>query len=157
MILNGQSSQLSNVLSGLPQGTVLGPLLFQCYINDLPNHLTTRVKLYAEDVLLYSPVSTVADCQNLQEDLDRLVQWAETWQMNFNLTKCEMIRITNKIYPVCYAYKMKDHCLNEVSHTKYQGVFIDKGLTWSKHTSYITSKANQALAFLRRNLMSSTS
>ena len=96
----------------------------------------------------YSPVSTIADCQNLQEDLDRLVQWADTWQMNFNLTKCEMIRITNRIYPVCYTYKMKDHCLNEVSHTKYLGVFIDKGLTWSKHTSYITSKANQALAFL---------
>ena len=77
MILNGQSSQLSNVLSGVPQGTVLGPLLFLCYINNLPNHLTS------DDVLLYSPVSTLADCQNLQEDLDRLVQWADTWQMNF--------------------------------------------------------------------------
>ena len=91
MILNGQSSQLSNVVSGVPQGTVLGSLLFLCYINNLPNHLTTRVKLYADNALLYSPVSTIADCQNLQEDLDRLVQWADTWQMNFNLAKCEMI------------------------------------------------------------------
>ena len=152
VILNGQSSQLSNILSGVPQGTVLGPLLFLCYINDLPNHLTSRVKLHADDVLLYSPVSTIADCQNLQEDLDRLVQWADTWQMNFNITKCEMIRITNRIYPVCYTYKMKDHCLNEVFHTKYLGVVIDKGLTWSKHTSYITSKANQALAFCKEIL-----
>ena len=61
-------------VSGVLQGTVLGPLLFLCYINDLPNHLTTRVKLYVDDVLLDSLVSTLADCQNLQEDLDRLVQ-----------------------------------------------------------------------------------
>ena len=99
VILNGHSSQLSNVLSGVPQGTVLGPLLFLCYINDLPNNVTSRVKLYADDVLLYSPVSSTTDCQNLQKDLERLVQWAYRWQMNFNLTKCEMIRITNRINP----------------------------------------------------------
>ena len=102
MILNGRSSQLSNVLSGVPQGTVLGPLLFLCYINDLPENITSRVKLYADDVLLYSPVSTTTDCQNLQKDLKRLVQWADRWQMNFNFTKCEMIRITNRINAVYY-------------------------------------------------------
>ena len=76
------SSQMSNVLSGVPQGTVLGPLLFLCYINDLPNDVTSRVKLYADDVLLYTPaVNTIVDCQSLQEDLDRLVQWADRWQI----------------------------------------------------------------------------
>ena len=55
----------------------------------------------------YSPVSTIADCQNLQEDLDRLVQWAKTWQMNFNLTKCEMIQITNRIYQSAIHTKCK--------------------------------------------------
>ena len=87
MIFNGQSSQMSNVLSGVPQGTVLGPLLLLCYINNLPNNVTSRVKLYADDVLLYTPVNTIVDCQSLQEDLDRLVQWADRWQMNFNFTK----------------------------------------------------------------------
>ena len=54
-----------------------------------------------------------------------------------NFTKCEMIRIMNRINPVYYTYRIKkDHCLNEVSHTKYLGVFTDKGLTWSKHTGY---------------------
>ena len=154
VILNGRSSQLSNVLSGVPQGTVLGPLLFLCYINDLPKNITSRVKLYADDVLLYSPVTTTTDCQSLQKDLERLVQWADKWQMSFNLTKCEMIRITNRRNPVYYTYKIKDHCLNEVLHTKYLGVFIDKELTWSKHIDYIASKANQALAFLQRNLIS---
>ena len=119
----------------------------------MSKNITSRVKLYADDVLLYSPVSTTTDCQNLQKDLERLAQWADRWQMNFNLTKCEMIRITNRTNPVYYTYKIKDHCLNEVPHTKYLGVFIDKGLTWSKHIDYIASKANQALAFLQRNLI----
>ena len=101
VILNGQ---LSNVLSVVPQGTVLGSLLFLCYINDLPNNVISRVKLYADDVLLYSPVSTITDCHNLQKHLERLVQWADRWQMNFNLPKCEMIRITNRINLVFYIY-----------------------------------------------------
>ena len=84
VVLNGQSSRPSNVLSGVPQGTVLGPLLFLCYINDLPKIFTSKVKLYADDVLLYSSIRTITDCQNLQDDLSRLVQWADRWQMSFN-------------------------------------------------------------------------
>ena len=81
LILNGQSSQLSNVLLEVPKRTILGPLLFLCYINNLQNNVTSRVKLYADDVLLYLPVSNTTDCQNLQKDLERLVQWAVRWQM----------------------------------------------------------------------------
>ena len=102
---------------------VLGPFL---YINDLCNNVASKVKLYADDVLLHSSINTLTDCQNLQKDLDRLVQWADRWQMSFNFTKCEMIRLTKRINPVHFTYKMKDNCLNEVSCTKYLGVFIDK-------------------------------
>ena len=79
VVLNGQSSRPSIVLSGVPQGTVLRPLLFLCYINDLPKNVTQKVKLYADDVLLYSSIRTITDCQNLQDDLNRLVQWADRW------------------------------------------------------------------------------
>ena len=78
-----------------------------------------------DDVLLYSPVNTVVDCQNLQEDLDRLVQWADRWPMNF---KCESQKLIVYINLVHYTYKMKDHCLNEVSQTnKYLGVSLSRG------------------------------
>ena len=62
-----------------------------------------------------------------------------------------MIKITNRINPVCFTYQMKEHCLNEVSHTKYLGVLIDKRLTWSNHIDHITSKGS---GFLQRNLIS---
>ena len=97
VVLNGQYSRPSNVLSGVPQGTVLGPLLFLCYINDLTKNVISKVKLYA-DVLLYSSIRTITDCQNLQDNLNRLVQWANRWQMSFNFAKCEMIRITNSMF-----------------------------------------------------------
>ena len=153
VVLNGQYSRPSNVLSGVPQGTVLRPLLFLCYINDLPKNVISKVKLYADDVLLYSSIHTITDCQNLQDDLNRLVQWADRWQMNFNFAKCEMIRITNRINPVCFTYQMKEHCLDEVSHTKYLGVLIDKRLIWSNHIDHITSKANKVLLFAAKSYL----
>ena len=96
-------------------------------------------------------IRTITDCQNLQDDLNRLVQWADRWQMSFNFAKCG---ITNRINPVCFTYQMKEHCLNEVSHTKYLGVLVDRRLIWSNHIDYITSKANKVLGFLQRNLIS---
>jgi len=78
----------------------LAPLPFLLYINDLPSRIQSKVKLYADDVLLYSNIES--DCQILQENLDTLVQWAHTWEMEFNYQKCEFLRVTNKQYPVIY-------------------------------------------------------
>jgi len=77
------------VSSGVAQGTVLAPLLFLLYINDLPSLVHSKVKLYADDVLLYTYIKSEVDCLALQEDLDALIQWAYTWQMEFNHQKCE--------------------------------------------------------------------
>ena len=86
----------SQVTSGVPQGSVLGPLLFICYINDLPKEVNSAVKLYADDVLLYRAIHSIADRDMLQKDLDIINKWAESWQMTFNLSKCELVRVTNK-------------------------------------------------------------
>ena len=79
----------------------------------LPLELSYMLMMY--HVLLCSYTSK--HYSRLPEFAGRLVQWADRWQMNFNITKCEMIRITNRIHPVYYTYRMKDHCLNKVSHT----------------------------------------
>ena len=88
VILNNVNSNPSNVLSGVPQGSVLEPLLFLLYINDLPGHVSSKVKLYADDTLLYRVINTPDDTTMLQQDLDLLSQSAHEWQMTFNASKC---------------------------------------------------------------------
>ena len=96
VIVNGERSQFSEVSSGVPQGSVLGPLLFLCCINDITSSVTSSIKLYADDILIYRVVNTEDDCKMLQRDLDTLQCWTHKWTMFFNPGKCEFLRITNK-------------------------------------------------------------
>ena len=82
------------VLSGVPQGTVLGPLLFLLHINDQPSVVTSQVKLFAGDCYLYRPILSGADRVALQRDLDSLEKWCDTWGMRFNAKKCQIMSIT---------------------------------------------------------------
>ena len=104
VIIEGSKSTPSPVSSGVPQGTVLGPLLFLAYINDMPECVRSEIKLFADDSLLYRRIQNNADCCQLQEDLDKLQEWEQKWQMAFNADKCEVIRTTNKKRPLCSDY-----------------------------------------------------
>ena len=85
------------MLSGMPQGSVLGPLLFLCYINDITSDTSSSIKLYANDVLIYRIIDNEDNCKMLQRDLIDLLQiWAHKWNMSFNPVKCEFLWITNK-------------------------------------------------------------
>lgn len=88
VICEGRSSTSASVSSGVPQGTVLAPLLFLLYINDLPDSINSTVRLFADDALLYGVISNDADGEQIQNDLIRLEQWQTIWQMNFNPAKC---------------------------------------------------------------------
>ena len=92
------------MMSGVPQGTVLTPLLFFCYINDLPENISSKDRLYADNVLLYNTIHSKEDCVLLQEDLNAFQLWANKWQMMFNPDKCDLIRITNAKLPILYDY-----------------------------------------------------
>ena len=94
VIVNGCSSNPTNVMSGVPQGTVLTPLLFLCYINDLPENVSSKARLYADDVLLYKTIHTKEDCLTL----NTLKLWANKWRMMFNPDKCEVIIINSLLY-----------------------------------------------------------
>ena len=140
--------------SGVPQGTVLAPLLFLCFINDLPNGIMSKIKLYADDVLLYNTIHSQEDCHNLQQDLNLLKEWATKWKMSFNLQKCEFLRITNKKYLIFFQYLIQNEIIREVTYAKYLGVTIDQNLKWSEHVKQISNKANGVHGFLRHNLYS---
>jgi len=102
--VDGVCSGWSPVLSGVPQGTVLGPLLFLIYINDLPDCITSRVRLFADDCLMHREIHNPEDQLALQKDLDILEQRANKWGMQFNPSKCNILSITYQI-----AYQMRPH------------------------------------------------
>ena len=152
VIIAGQQSLSADVTSGVPQGSVLGPLLFLCFINDLPDQIKCKVKLYADDVLIYTTINTVEDCHRLQSDLITLEQWASKWNMVFNPTKCEFLRVTNKTNRILMQYIIQGQVIQEVTSAKYLGITIDQHLTWNNHVKQVTNKANRIKCFLQRNL-----
>ena len=93
VVFDGSSSESACVRSGVPQGTVLGPLLFFTYINDLPSMVSSQVRLFADDCLLYRPIKCRADQEQLQRDLSALQDWADRWAMCFNPSKCSVLRV----------------------------------------------------------------
>ena len=154
VVVDGEKSAPAPVTSGVPQGTVLGPLLFLVYINDLPSRVNSTARLFADDCLLYRVIKSTDDHQILQQDLDHLQQWENEWQMSFNPEKCEVIRITNKRRIIDGSYTIHGHTLQFTDQAKYLGVTIDTKLSWGHHTNAMTKKANNTVAFLRRNLSS---
>ncbi len=151
VLVDGQSSRSSPVTSGVTQGTVLVPLLFLVYINDLPECVTSTVHLFADDCLLYHIVSSAEDAAKLQQDLTNLQKWEGDWLMSFNPDKYEVLRVTNKrkTYPATYSIRGQE--LKQVDSAKYLGVDIDSKLMWNSHIDHITKKTNGTKAFLQRN------
>jgi len=154
VLVDGTMSAPRPVLSGVPQGTVLGPLLFLIYINDISDHLSqgTEIRLFADDSLLYRTINSPEDAVTLQKDLDQLQRWEATWKMEFHPQKCQLLRITNKRKFIHSQYNIHNVILEETCSAKYLGVTIDSKLRWKKHYSHIVKKANNVLSFLQRNL-----
>ena len=96
VVVNGSTSNIESVLSGVLQGTVLGPLLFLIYINDIEQHLTSKIRLFADDSAIHRNINCPNDAKLLQNDIFRLQEWAATWQMKFNIKKCKILRITRR-------------------------------------------------------------
>ena len=148
-IVEGETSEETTVDSGVPQGTVLVPLMFLCHINDLPNSITSSVPLFANDCLLYRTINQEDDHQALQKDIKNLEEWANKWGMRFNAKKCYILSINKSSTRL---YELNNHILQEVSDNPYLGLQISNDLKWSIHINNVYKKANATLGFLRRNL-----
>ena len=94
--INDKQSSSTNVSSGVPQGSVLGPTLFIYFINDLPTVVTTLIKIFADDTKAYNRISNFKDHEELQFTIERLVEWSNTWQLKFNGGKCKVLHIGKK-------------------------------------------------------------
>jgi hypothetical protein len=152
VVVDGKSSEFASVLSGVPQGTVLGPILFLLFINDLPDSTTSRVRLFADDAIVYRNISSQADIHTLQSDLDHLHSWETNWQMEFNPDKCKVMHITRSRNPFLHTYTLAGTSLESVDTSTYLGVDLSAQLDWGPHITKITNKSNRTLGFIKRNL-----
>ena len=152
VVINGERSSVAKVKSGVPQGTVLGPLLFLIYINDLPEGVKSTLRLFADDSFLYRIITSSDDTIQLQTDLNALIKWEKEWSMEFHPDKCKLLRITKKINPIQTDYHMHGYKLESVDEAKYLGVLLQEKLSWKPHVNKTSKKANQTRAFLQRNI-----
>ena len=137
--------------SGVPQGSVLGPLLFLLHINHLPSVVTSQVRLFADDCLLYRPIRSVSDQEAFQCDLEALEKWTSIWGMRFNAQKCYLMNITRTRNHLTQNYSLNSHILQSVTREKYLGITISNDLNLSTHIN-TTNNSNSKLGFLRGNL-----
>ena len=154
--VNGTSSLLEDVTSGVPQGSVLGPALFLIYINDIQDHIQSKLTLFADDSIVYSEIVIPEDHNILQKDLDQLSDWSSEWLMHFNIKKCAVLSITRKRNPSIYNYSIRGESLERVSQHDYLGVTVSNDLRWGNHCNKIVQKASRTLGLLRRTLGLST-
>ena len=148
----GQSSWLP-VTSGVPQGSILGPLLFLLYINDLPTHVThSQIVLFADDTKIYMPINNISDCVKLQEDLNSLMSWSIKWKMLFNISKCKVLTVTQRKNPVIFDYCMDSTHLLRCANIKDIGVFVGSKLNWSTHIESVVNKTNRVMGVIRRTV-----
>ena len=143
VVVDGASSSLVSVSSGVPQGTVSGPLMFLLYINDIGNNCSSTLRLFADDTILYSVIESTSDSEHLLSDLYTIELWSQKWLMQFNPSKCFVMMITRKREPVIYDYKLMGHTLQSVSQHPYLGVELSSTLDWSHHINSKVNKANQ--------------
>ena len=147
------SSDPRNVTSGIPQGSVLGPILFVLYINDLPDVIKhgSIPFLFAEDTNIYHRIKCTQDCEDLQEDIKAMQLWSEKWLLCFHPDKCKCMRIGNS-YIDLYAYRLKDNgkAMEFSKSEKDISVIIDSKLTFENHINETVNKANSIMGVIRR-------
>lgn len=145
--VNGSVSSWADVTSGIPQGSVLGPILFVIYINDLPDAVMSTTKIFADDTKLFRSLLNPDDHQKLQEDLNQLVKWSQKWQLGFNESKCKVLHLGNSNKQKNYT--MSNIILEETKEEKDLGVIVDKELKFNKHLANAVNKASRMLGLVR--------
>ena len=152
VLVEGAASENIPVISGVPQGTVLGPLLFLLFINYLPDCVQSSTRLFADDCILYRRIRNQHNSAILQDDLNKLAAWEKKWGMALHPDKCSAIRISRSRKSAPMNYTLKGHVLQNEDYTRYLGVELQSNLSWNRHIDQTVKKANSMLGFLRRNL-----
>ena len=158
VVVDGATSQSLPVISGVPQGSVIGPLLFLIYIDSV-SHLElsqgTKMVLYADDMLIYKDIQSCDNYRDLQNDIDQIYNWSVENSLSFNATKCKQMVISRKHRPIAHtSLHLGNNTLEIVYTYKYLGVTITADLSWSEHIHTKCSKAKKLVGLLYRRFQS---
>jgi hypothetical protein len=147
--VGNQLSGMADVISGIPQGSILGPVLFTIFINDLPTNLNSTCKIFADDTKLYN---TPTNNDAMQTDINVLVEWSDTWNLYFNANKCKVLHIGSSNPEKDYVMKNdnKEVNITKCKEEKDLGVFFDTSLSFDQHINKCINKANQRIGIIKR-------
>ena len=153
VVINGQYSSWRNVTSGIPQGSVLGPLLFVIYISELPDTVLSQVFLFADDMKMYRQVQYASDRHTFQEDISKLQEWADKWLLRFHPDKCKLRPIGRGIPTDHYTMYSDDKRLipmTNVQNEKRVCVIFDRNMTFREDINSPANKANKIMGIIKR-------
>ncbi|KAK3090353.1 hypothetical protein FSP39_011129 [Pinctada imbricata] len=148
--VNGQNSTWHRVTSGIPQGSVVGPLLFVIFINDLPDIVESTVYLFADDTKIFKVIEEGRDKRILQKDLESLTDWSDKWLLKFHPDKCKYLHIGKHNPASDYQYQLMGKTLEKIEEEKDIGVYVDESLSFDKHICEKVKKATSMSAIIRR-------
>ena len=157
VLLNGSSSTWLPIKSGVPQGSILGPLLFIIYVNDICKLVLSpgaKLLLFADDMLLYKPLAEPSDSTRFQADVNLVGDWVSDNYLSINASKTKFMFISRRrnCQQNSPSFYLGDTLIQSVSHFKYLGVWISDDLSWSKHVEVICCKAHRLLGYMFRTL-----
>ena len=144
VVVNDTFSEWANVISGIPQGSVLGPILFTIFINDIPVDIRSQIKIFADDTKIYNGAH---QCKTLQDDLNKLSLWSNKWLLPFNVDKCKVLHY-GKLNPK-NSFIMNNNTLETGPNMKDLGIIFQDNLSFDEHISKITSTANSRLGIIK--------
>ena len=146
----GYQSHEVEVCSGVPQGSVLGPLFFVIFINDIIVNIKSNILIYADDIKIFKTISSMEDCLILQNDLTTFLHWSNSNLLPVNFDKSYVMSYTNKNFQILYNYTLNNIFLSRVDTFKDLGVIFDSKLTFHNHINAVTSEAFKSLGFIIR-------
>ena len=139
--VGGQLSEEVRVTSSVLQGSVVGPLLFLAYVNDIWRNTESTTRLFADDCVIYRKIINNEDMEKLQKDLNRLGEWAVENAMKINPSKSKAIRFTRARVKDPLNYPLMDTLIPEASSCKYLGIILRSDLSWADQVNYMVKKA----------------
>jgi hypothetical protein len=153
VVVAGKSSNTKHTSAGVPQGSILGPLMFLLYISDLSSNLESRTSLFADDTTIIKHIDTNPHLTiaSLNADLDRLQRWADLWKITFNPLKTVFIRVSNKLNkPPLNPLYLNRVVIREVDHYPNLGLIYSNKMDWKFHLENIARKVALRMAYLKR-------